>query len=67
MDCAQIEIRHVLIDDQKRYSEDCEDELNNCLTLEANLDQTARAFRQDIVMSMLDEGCVADGVAIGLV
>lgn len=59
MDCAQIEIRHVLIDDQKRYSEDCEDELNNCLTLEANLDQTARAFRQDIVMSMLDEGCVA--------
>lgn len=59
MDCAQIEIRHVLVDDQNRYTADCEDELNNCLTLESNLDQTARAFRQDIVMSMLDEGCVA--------
>lgn len=59
MDCAQIEIRHVLTDEQKRYSADCEDELNECLTLEANIDQTARAFRQDIVMSMLDEGCVA--------
>ena len=59
MDCAQIEIRHVMVDDEKRYSGDCDDELNNCLTLEANLDQTARAFRQDIVLSMLDEGCVA--------
>ena len=59
MDCAAIDIRHVRLDDKKRYKEDINSDLNNCLTLEANLDQAARAFRQDIYMSLLDEGCVA--------
>ena len=59
MDCAAIDIRHVRLDDEKRYKEDVDSDLNNCLTLEANIDQAARAFRQDIYMSLLDEGCVA--------
>ena len=59
MDVASINIKHCKLDSSKRYSEDIEDGLNNCLTLEANIDQTARAFIQDIVISMLDEGCVA--------
>ncbi len=59
MDVAAIEIRHVRLDDDARYKEDIEDGLNNCLTLEANIDQTARDFRQDVALSLLDEGCVA--------
>lgn len=59
MDCAAIDILHVKLDDNGRYLETIDDELNNCLTVEANLDQTARAFKQDIVLSMFDEGCVA--------
>ena len=59
MDCAAIDIRHVRLDEEKRYKEDIDSDLNNCLTLEANIDQAARAFRQDIYMSLLDEGCVA--------
>lgn len=59
MDVASIDIRHVRLDENGRYLNDIPSYLNDCLTLEANLDQTARAFRQDIVMSMLDEGCVA--------
>ena len=59
MDVASISIQHVKLDDNKRYLETVEDGLNNCLTLEANIDQTARAFIQDVVMSMLDEGSVA--------
>lgn len=59
MDVAAIEIKHVRLDDTDRYKEDIEDGLNNCLTLEANIDQTARAFRQDVALSLLDEGCVA--------
>ena len=59
MDCAAIDIRHVRLDEKKRYKKDINSDLNNCLTLEANLDQAARAFRQDIYMSLLDEGCVA--------
>lgn len=59
MDVASIDIRHVRLDENGRYLHDIPSYLNDCLTLEANLDQTARAFRQDIVMSMLDEGCVA--------
>ena len=59
MDVASISIKHCKLDDTKRYKEDIEDGLNNCLTLEANIDQTSRAFIQDVVISMLDEGCVA--------
>ena len=59
MDAAAIDIRHVRLDDNDRYTEEIEDGLNNCLSVEANKDQTGRAFIQDIVMSMLDEGCIA--------
>lgn len=59
LDVAAIEIRHSKLDNNKRYVGDVDSGLNNCLTLEANIDQTGRAFRQDIVMSLLDEGCVA--------
>jgi len=52
-------MRHVRTDDQNRYLEDIDSGLNNCLTVEANLDQAARAFRQDIVMTLFDKGCAA--------
>lgn len=58
-DAAAVNIMHVRLDDNNRYMNEIDSGLNNCLTLEANVDQSARAFRQDIVMSMLDEGCVA--------
>lgn len=59
MDVAAIDIKHCKLDDNGRYLEDIESGLNNCLTLEANIDQSGRAFIQDAVMSMLDEGVVA--------
>lgn len=59
LDVTAINIRHVRLDDNGRYLEDIKSKLNNCLTLEANIDQTGRAFVQDVVMSLLDEGCVA--------
>lgn len=59
MDVASIDIKHVKLDENGRYTQDINSGLNNCLTLEANIDQTARTFRQDIVMSMFDEGEVA--------
>lgn len=59
LDVASIGIRHVRLDDNGRYSSTIEDGLNNCLTLEANIDQTSRAFIQDVVISMFDEGVVA--------
>ena len=59
MDCAAISIKHVRLDDNDRFKEEINSDLNNCLSVEANVDQTGRAFIQDIVMSMLDEGCVA--------
>lgn len=59
LDGAAISIRHVRLDENERYISNVSSKLNNCLTLEANLDQTARAFRQDVIMSMLDEGCIA--------
>lgn len=59
MDVASVGIRHVRLDENGRYSSDIKSGLNNCLTLEANIDQTARAFIQDVVISMFDEGCVA--------
>ncbi len=59
LDVAAINIRHIRLDKNGRYSEDINSGLNNCLTVEANADQTGRAFIQDAVMSLLDEGCVA--------
>lgn len=59
LDASSINIMHVRLDDNNRYVEEVNSGLQNCLTLEANIDQTSRAFLQDVVMSMMDEGCVA--------
>ena len=59
LDVSAVTIKHCRIDGNGRYIEDIDSDLNNCLNLEANIDQTSRAFIQDIVMSLLDEGCVA--------
>jgi hypothetical protein len=59
MDVAANKIEHAKLDDNARYVETVKDGLNNCLSLEANLDQTSRAFIQDAVLSMFDEGCIA--------
>ena len=59
IDVSCIEIRHCKLDDDGRYDSDIKSGLNECLSLEANIDQTSRSFIQDVVMSMLDEGCVA--------
>ena len=59
LDVASIAIKHVRLDDNGRYIEEINSGLQNCLNVEANIDQTGRAFLQDVVMSMLDEGCVA--------
>lgn len=59
LDASSIDIMHVRLDENNRFLETVNSDLNSCLTLEANVDQTGRAFIQDIVMSMLDEGCVA--------
>ena len=59
LDVAAISIQHVQLDDNNRFTSVVESGLNSCLNLEANIDQTGRAFVQDIVMSMFDEGCVA--------
>lgn len=59
VDAASTVVRHARLDDNDRYKEDIESGLNNCLTLEANIDQTGRAFLQDVYMSMFDEGCIA--------
>ena len=59
IDAAGCKINHVRLDDYDRYLEDIDSGLNNCLDLEANTDQTGRAFVQDLIMSLLDEGCVA--------
>ena len=59
LDTAAINIQHCRLDEDGRFSSIIDSNLNNCLNLEANIDQTGRSFIQDIVMSMLDEGCVA--------
>lgn len=59
IDASAINIQHVRLDDNGRFLSIIESGLNDCLTLDANIDQTSRAFIQDAVMSMLDEGCVA--------
>jgi hypothetical protein len=58
-DVAEVGLKHVILDDNGRFLEEVNSGLNSCLNLEANIDQTGRAFIQDIVMSMLDEGVVA--------
>ena len=59
LDVAAIDFKHCRLDDNNRYKEDIDSGINDCLTLEANIDQSSRAFIQDIVLSMLDEGVVA--------
>lgn len=59
LDVAALNIQHVRLDKNGRFLSVIEDGLNNCLTLEANIDQTARSFIQDVVISMFDEGSVA--------
>ncbi len=59
IDIAAVDIKHVRLDENKRYLSEIDSGLNSCLNIEANLDQTGRALIQDIVMSLMDEGCVA--------
>lgn len=59
VDAAAINIKHVKLDEKGRYLSDMDSGLNECLTVKANIDQTGRAFRQDIFMTMIDEGTVA--------
>lgn len=59
IDASTIELKHVRLDGDGRYKEDIKDSLNEILTVEANIDQTARAFRQDVYASLMDEGYVA--------
>lgn len=59
MDVSAVNIRHVRVDENGNLVDTIKSKLNNCLTVEANIDQTGRSFMQDVVMSMFDEGCVA--------
>ena len=59
LDASSISIQHVRLDGNNRFTSVVDSGLNGCFNLEANVDQTGRAFVQDVVMSMLDEGCVA--------
>ena len=59
LDVSSVNFHHCKVDDNGRYVEDMNSGLNECLNLEANIDQTARAFMQDVVLSMFDEGVVA--------
>lgn len=59
IDVANVVMRHVRLDDQGRYSDDIRSGLNDCLTIEANIDQESIAFRQDLVMTLFDKGVVA--------
>lgn len=59
LDVATLDFKHVELNDDDAFIKEVDSELNNCLKVEANIDQTGRAFMQDVVMSMLDEGVVA--------
>ena len=59
MDVAALKIKHCKTDEEGRFQEEIYSGLNNCLTLEANIDQTSKALIQDVVLTMFDEGCVA--------
>lgn len=57
IDVAAIDIRHIELDEQRRYSKNAKSLLNECLIIEPNIDQGPRAFRQDIAMTLFDRGC----------
>jgi hypothetical protein len=59
IDVADLVIKHVRLDSEGRYSEDIDSGLNNCLTVEANIDQAARHFRQDMIQTLFEEGVIA--------
>lgn len=59
LDVSSLEFKHVRLDENDRYISNVDSGLNNCLTLESNLDQTSRSFIQDVVISLLDEGSIA--------
>src|SRR6478752_10327354 len=59
VDIASVQVKHIRLDDEDRYLEDVDSGLNNCLLLEANIDQAARAFKQDIAMTLCDKGVAA--------
>ena len=59
IDVAGVDMRHVRLDENGRYLSNIDSGLNNCLTVEANIDQAARAFRQDVAMTLLDKGVMA--------
>lgn len=59
LDASSVNLVHARVDENGHFLEYIDDTLHQCLTVEANLDQTGRAFRQDVFMSMLDEGCIA--------
>ncbi len=59
LDASSVDMFHVRLDDDGRFLSTMDSGLNNCLTVEANVEQSGRAFLQDVVMSMMDEGCVA--------
>ena len=59
IDCAAIDIVHCRLDENNRYLETMDSNLNYCFSDRANIDQTGRAFIQDVIMSLLDEGCIA--------
>lgn len=58
MDASSVDIYHIKTDEQGRLEDIIDDELNRCFTIEANIDQTARAFWQDVYSSLMDEGCI---------
>lgn len=59
LDVAKVQIEHICVDENGRFTKKIQSDLNNCLTMEANVDQTGRAFRQDIAFSILEEGVIA--------
>lgn len=59
IDVSELTINHVRLDEQKRFASIIDSGLNDCLNVEANIDQAARAFRQDIAMTLVDEGVIA--------
>lgn len=59
LDASAVDLFHVRLDENHRFLSIINSGLHNCLTVSANADQTGRSFLQDVVMSMLDEGCVA--------
>lgn len=59
IDCSSIDMRHIRMDKEGNYVENIDSGLNDCLTVEANIDQGARAFRQDIFLTLFDKGCCA--------